>query len=97
MALTCLLNMAFNMAMEIDAQVLQDAQLIEDLGGPAKVAELLNYDKDSGGVQRVHNWIARGIPPRVKLEYPDIFLRGLGWPDLINAEGATPVPASERT
>lgn len=50
-----------------------DAKLIEALGGPAKLAGILGYDK--GGVQRVHNWISRGIPPRVKLERPDLFLR----------------------
>lgn len=52
----------------------EDGAIIESLGGPAKVAELLGYDK-AGGVQRVHNWITRGIPPRVKLEHPDVFLR----------------------
>lgn len=51
-----------------------DAQLIAELGGPAKVAELLGYKK-SGGHQRVHNWISRGIPARVKLEHPEIFLQ----------------------
>ena len=51
-----------------------DRELIEHLGGPAKVAELLKYDKN-GGVQRVHNWMARGIPARVKLAHPEIFLR----------------------
>ena len=50
-----------------------DKDLIETLGGAAKVAELLGYDKQ-GGVQRVHNWLTRGIPPKVKLEYPMIFL-----------------------
>jgi hypothetical protein len=50
-----------------------DKQLIEDLGGPTKVAELLGYDKH-GGVQRVQNWLSRGIPPKVKLERPDLFL-----------------------
>ena len=54
----------------------EDAKLIETLGGPAKVAELLGYEKD-GGIQRVHNWIERGIPPKVKLEHPEIFLSGL--------------------
>ena len=49
-----------------------DRKLIESLGGPAKVAELLGYPKQ-GGVQRVHNWMARGIPSRVKLERPDLF------------------------
>lgn len=53
----------------------EDAILIESLGGPAKVAELLGYDKH-GGTQRVHNWLARGIPPKVKLERPDLFLAG---------------------
>lgn len=53
-----------------------DRELIEHLGGPAKVAELLNYDKN-GGVQRVHNWMTRGIPARVKLDHPEIFLQGI--------------------
>lgn len=53
-----------------------DKELIETLGGAAKVAELLGYDKQ-GGVQRVHNWLSRGIPPKVKLEYPRIFLSAL--------------------
>jgi hypothetical protein len=51
-----------------------DKALIERLGGPAKVAELLGYDKD-GGVQRVFNWTTRGIPARVKLAFPQIFLK----------------------
>ena len=50
-----------------------DATLIKQLGGPAKVAELLNYDKH-GGTQRVHNWLTRGIPSKVKVDHPDIFL-----------------------
>lgn len=60
--------MVFNERME------DDAQLIKDLGGPTKVAELLGYDKAAGGVQRVQNWLTRGIPPKVKLERPDLFL-----------------------
>lgn len=51
-----------------------DKKLIESLGGATKVAQLLGYDKQ-GGIQRVHNWMTRGIPPRVKLEHPDLFLR----------------------
>lgn len=54
----------------------EDRQLIESLGGPAKVADLLGYDK-AGGVQRVYNWMVRGIPSRVKLDHPEIFLRTL--------------------
>lgn len=52
-----------------------DRKLIEDLGGPTKVAELLGYEK-YGGVQRVHNWLSRGIPAKVKVEHPDLFLPG---------------------
>jgi hypothetical protein len=50
-----------------------DKKLIEDLGGPTKLCELLGYEKH-GGVQRVQNWLVRGIPPKVKLERPDLFL-----------------------
>jgi hypothetical protein len=52
-----------------------DSKLIDDLGGPAKLAELLGYSKVDGGVQRVHNWRTRGIPSKVRLEHPEIFLR----------------------
>lgn len=51
-----------------------DAALIDALGGPSKLAELLGYDKSRGGVQRIQNWKKRGIPPSVKLAYPDLFL-----------------------
>lgn len=54
-----------------------DRKLIESLGGPAKVAERLGYEKD-GGVQRVQNWMARGIPSKVKVDHPKIFLPHLG-------------------
>ena len=50
-----------------------DTQLINNLGGPTKVAELLGYAKPFG-VQRVYNWTVRGIPAKVKLERPDLFL-----------------------
>ena len=56
-----------------------DRAVIESLGGPAKVAELLGYEKH-GGPQRVQNWIARGIPARVKLERPDLFSRNASQP-----------------
>lgn len=49
-----------------------DQKRIADLGGPARVAELLGLPKH-GGVQRVQNWIARGIPAKVKLQRPDLF------------------------
>jgi hypothetical protein len=51
-----------------------DSELIHDLGGAAKVADLLGYKKP-GGVQRVHNWISRGIPAQVKITFPHLFLR----------------------
>lgn len=51
-----------------------DAARIKALGGPTKVAELLDLDKAQGGVQRVQNWIKRGIPSKVKLDHPHIFL-----------------------
>lgn len=50
-----------------------DNAIIDALGGATKLAKLLKYGK--GGTQRVHNWRTRGIPARVKLERPDIFLR----------------------
>lgn len=55
----------------------EDRALIEELGGPAKVAEMLGYDKRDGGVQRVSNWLTRGIPAAVKVERPDLFMRHL--------------------
>jgi hypothetical protein len=51
-----------------------DARLIRQLGGPARICELLGYEKE-GGVQRVQNWITRGIPSRVKVERPDLFMQ----------------------
>lgn len=53
-----------------------DKSIIEDLGGPAKVAEMLGYPK-AGGVQRVQNWMTRGIPSKVKLDNPELFLKHL--------------------
>ena len=59
--------------METKTQVRTDKEIIESLGGPTKVAELLQYDKRKGGAQRVQNWITRGIPARVKLDHLSIF------------------------
>lgn len=52
-----------------------DQEIIVALGGPAKVAELLGFDTKKGGVQRVNNWITRGIPSKVKCDFPHLFLR----------------------
>lgn len=51
----------------------KDKQLIESLGGAAKVAGQLGYS-----VQRVQNWKERGIPAQVKLDHPELFLTGSG-------------------
>lgn len=56
-------------------QIAKDKALIKSHGGASRVAEMLHLDKKSGP-QRVHNWMTRGIPPRVKLENPSIFLNG---------------------
>lgn len=51
---------------------MDDATLIDRLGGPAKLAGTLGYGP--GGTQRVFNWKARGrIPSDVKLERQDLF------------------------
>lgn len=51
---------------------MNDATLIDRLGGPAKLAGALGYGP--GGTQRVFNWKARGrIPSDVKLERQDLF------------------------
>lgn len=57
----------------MDNKIKRDAEIIESLGGPAKVAEILGY-KMPYGVQRVSNWRTRGVPAAVKVEWPDLFL-----------------------
>jgi len=59
--------MVFNKGMKTDKE------LIEALGGAAKVVELLGWKGRPGQVQRVHNWRSRGIPAKVRLDYPDVF------------------------
>jgi hypothetical protein len=49
-----------------------DWKRVLELGGPTKVADLLNLPRE-GGVQRVQNWKQRGVPSIVKLERPDLF------------------------
>lgn len=58
-------------------QIEQDKKLIRDLGGPTALAQRLNYSKREGGVQRVSNWLRRGIPAHVKVQHPEIFLTAL--------------------
>lgn len=51
-----------------------DSRLIDRLGGPASLAAQLGYDKQAGGVQRVHNWRTRGIPAAVKWQHRELFV-----------------------
>lgn len=60
--------------MDKTARVRADRLTIARLGGPARVAELLGYEKSQGGTQRVCNWLARGIPAAVKVQFPNLFL-----------------------
>lgn len=55
-----------------DTTLTQDRALIESLGGPTKVANRLGF-----AVQRVHNWLKRGIPSHVRVDHPDLFMPGL--------------------
>lgn len=61
----------------IPASVHPDSKVIDNLGGPTKVAEKLGYDKTAGGVQRVQNWRNRGIPAEVKIQFPELFMTDL--------------------
>lgn len=53
---------------------MNDKDLILSLGGATAVAKLLKLKTPSGS-RRVHNWMKRGIPASVKLDYPHIFLK----------------------
>ena len=48
----------------------KDREILLALGGSTKVAELLGFKNK----QRVQNWMGRGIPASIKLEYPHLFL-----------------------
>lgn len=50
-----------------------DATIIDGLGGPTTVAELMGIRDVRGAVQRVSNWKRRGIPPSVRLDFPSLF------------------------
>lgn len=63
------------MPMDTQNALERDRELIRALGGPAKVARLLKLDTRSGGIQRVQNWLSRGIPAKVKIDYPQHFLK----------------------
>jgi hypothetical protein len=48
----------------------KDQKLIDDLGGPTKLATDLGFGK--GGVQRVHNWRSRGIPSAIRIQHKQL-------------------------
>lgn len=58
-----------------------DKDLIENLGGPAKLAARLGYS-----VQRVQNWKGRGIPAQVRLDHPEVFPLPARSQDVASAE-----------
>ncbi len=70
-------------------KIQNDADLIKRLGGPSKVAEILSIDK-RGGAQRVQNWMVRGIPSHIKVNYPHIFM-----PELAQAQPHQAHPATQ--
>ena len=76
--------MVFNIAMTKHT----DAKLIDDFGGPAKVADLLGLPK-YGGVQRVQNWTVRGIPSAMKVKHPEMFMPSLASGQTGHAAAAT--------
>lgn len=51
-----------------------DAELIHALGGPTKVAKAISVDDKPVSVQRVQNWLERGIPSHVKVQFPKLFM-----------------------
>ena len=66
--------MLFNVRiLSIKVVDMTDAEKIESLGGSTKVAELLGLEKN-GGPQRVNNWKTRGIPSKVKVDHPELFM-----------------------
>jgi len=51
-----------------------DVELIEHYGGASNLAKLLGF-KGQGGAMRVQNWKTRGIPARIKVKHPELFMR----------------------
>lgn len=46
-----------------------DQEIIERLGGVKKIADYFDFKRT-----RVHNWLHRGIPKGVKVDYPEYFM-----------------------
>lgn len=52
-----------------------EKNLIDVMGGPTKVAQLLGIGDEKGAIQRVSNWKKRGIPAQVRLNYAKVFAK----------------------
>ncbi len=50
----------------------EDADLIDRLGGPAKIARSLGFEMPQG-TRRVQNWKYRGVPPFLRVTRVDVF------------------------
>ncbi len=70
-----------------------DASLIDRLGGPTTVAELMGIRDVRGAVQRVSNWKRRGIPSSVRLEFPNLFQAVGALPDVASMNVRSGQPA----
>jgi hypothetical protein len=51
---------------------MNDLEIISHYGGPTSFSKLLGLT-GPGSVQRVSNWVLRGIPAEVKLQNPHLF------------------------
>lgn len=60
--------------MNTPEQITADKALLDSLGGPGRVCEILGLEKSPGSLSRVCNWMSRGIPSKIKVERPDIFM-----------------------
>ena len=50
----------------------QAIKLIDSHGGDTALAKKLGLPTPAGS-RRVHNWRTRGIPPRVQVDFPELF------------------------
>lgn len=62
--------------MKNTAQAIKDRKLIDDLGGCAKVARMLNLDQTShNGTRFIYSWYKNGIPSKWKLKHSFLHLK----------------------
>lgn len=53
----------------MDKRVSEDKRLLQSIGSYAEIGRITGNSP-----QCVFNWTKRGIPARIKLKYPDLFL-----------------------